>query len=225
LASTDVFIDSNVLANWMILDGAVQKAKENPKRLHEIQERAGRKWPSYQLLEELRRIGNRPSFTSLFKFGTSAFAMAETSHVILKEYVASRLQRKGIPPAQWESLSKQRHFSDEDRRDLISQLKRLQEVFFKPHSRILYQMDETDFLVASDLVTLFRLSTTDAFLVSQAAKRECDYFLTEDKPLRHLLPKYRRGMIWMRMISAQEMLAQIKQALRYLDAEDLNHSL
>lgn len=211
MASIDVFIDSNVLADWMLLDGAVQEAKQNPKRLQEIREKAGRKWASYQLLEELRRIGNPPSFTSLFKFGTSAFAIAETSHVILKEYVANRLEKKGIPPEKWESLSKQRHFSDEDRRNLISQLELLQEVFFKPYNRILYQMDETDFLVASDLVTTFRLSTTDAFLVSQATKRGCNYFLTEDKPLRHLLPKFRSGMIWMRMISAQEMLAKLKE--------------
>lgn len=213
MASIDVFIDSNVLANWMLLDGAVQKAKQSPKRLQEIQERAGGKWPSYQLLEELRRIGNPPSFTSLFKFGTSAFAIAETSHVILKEYVASSLYKKGIPFAYWESFGKQEHLSDKDRRDLISQLERLQELFFKPNSRILYPMDQTDFLAASDLVTSFRLSTTDAFLVSQAAKRECNYFLTEDKPLRRLLPKYRRARFWIRMISAQEMLAQVKQQL------------
>ena len=209
MVSIDVFIDSNVLANWMLLDGAAQKAKQSPERLQEIQERAGRKWPSFQLLEELRRIGNPPSFISSFKFGTSAFAIAETSHVILQEYIAGSLYKKGIPFAYWESFSKQEQLSKRDQEDLISQLDHLLETFFNPEHQILYRMDgmTTDFTTVSILVTSFRLSTTDAFLVSQATKRGCDYFLTEDKPLRDLLPRYKR----MSMISAQEMLSQLKQ--------------
>jgi hypothetical protein len=205
------------MANWMLLDDAVKRVKKlgrkGSHKLQELREKKSlsRRWDSYDILEELRKIGNPPSFRALFKFGTSAFAIAEISQVVLDKYVSSSLYEKAIPPAWWGTSRKEEPLTKEDRKELISLLNHLLETFFNPQHRIMYEWNTARFTTSSELVASYELSTSDAFLVSQASTIECDYFLTEDKPLRHLLPEY-GDWITMKMISAQEMLSKLKRS-------------
>ncbi len=189
----------------MLLSGAIQKFKaQDDEKVKELREIAGRRWPSYQLLEILRGLGKRVPII----FGSSTFAFAETNHVILQEYIASRLHEKGVPFEFWDTLRHKEELEGDDEVDLYDQQNLLIATFFAWNKRILRWYDHSDFFSVRTLITSFRVSTTDAFLASQARRAKCTYFVTEDRNLRDLLAKW-RGI---EPISAEAMLGELKKA-------------
>ena len=184
--ATRAFVDSNVLANWMLIDAAVQEIGDSATEL--LKAKAGRKYPSYVLLEKLRKTSGQ----SPIGFGTSRFAVAETIRVILDEYIKRRIDDKGIPYQYWEFVIKQEKLSDQDKEDLFKQVLRFFTIFRKPSTKMILRFHEGhDLNDVHDLIVSTRLSATDAFLVSQAIHGGCTYFVTEDEPLRRLLKKGR----------------------------------
>ena len=188
----------------MLLAGAIEKVKsQGEKKLKELRDSAGRRWPSYVLLEELSKLNQKQPII----FGTSTFAVAETNHVILQEYISRRLYEKTVPFEFWDSLKNRERLTKDDELDLYGQQNRLVWVFFTGSHPLLRSYEVPNFSAVGELITAFRVSSTDAFLVSQAQKARCRYFVTEDRALKGLLKGY--GKIT--PMSSQFMLDQLKK--------------
>jgi hypothetical protein len=196
----------------MLLDAAINKIGDDQKKLKELREKTSRRWPSYRLLEEIRKkASNLP-----LKFATSTFAFAEITSVILSEYVSSRLYDAGVPFLFWEGLQKQEKLSEKDEDLLIQEEIRLLSVFMNagqtdaPREPLIKWADPPDFVSIPRLITSLRISTTDAFLVAQASQAECAYFVTEDKTLRKLLKPYEK----LKPLASQTLLGRMKSMPR-----------
>jgi predicted nucleic acid-binding protein len=193
----------------MLLDAAIQEVlrEGGNDALLGLREKSEvvNKWPSYELLEECRRLNSR------FQFGTSDFAFAETSHVILDEYINGILRDRLHIPIQFISkrLRKKVQLEPEDEQELMSQVSRFLSIFYDPTNEVLTWFEGCDFARATMLITSARISTTDAYLVGSALHNQCPFFVTEDEPLRRLM-KEKVGPI--EGVSAQAMLSELKQA-------------
>ena len=202
--ASKAFIDSNVLANWLLLDGVITKIKDRGEAaVAELKKRSERKWPSYLLLEEIRETGR---FSPL-KFGTSLLALAETTTVIFNEYVASRLHEKNVPYQFWEWARKREHLSESDVKDLLTQIQRFRHLYLWSKPSPMEWLNWVDFDAVANMIAQ-GASTTDAFLVGAANEAGCKYFVSEDDPLRRILRKV--GSI--RQISAQAMLDELRKS-------------
>ncbi len=203
------FIDSNVIANWMLIDAAIQEiGQEGEAALSALRERTEviNRWPSYRVLEEY----GLPIYRTKFEFGISAFAFAETSRVILDEYINGILHDRIHVPIQFitKALRKKVRLSPEEEHDLTLQVARFLTIFFEPKNEILAWFEGCDFATASILITSARISTTDAYLVGSGLYNKCNYFVTEDEALRRLMKETNVHNI--EPVSAQAMLSNLK---------------
>lgn len=111
----------------MLLDAAVRElTPKGESALKELREISGAKYPSYLLLNELLPLGKQLPYI----FGTSTFAVSETTHVILEEYIYKRLHDRGVPFRYWSSLQNRQQLSQDDERDLFRQIQRFLSSFF-----------------------------------------------------------------------------------------------
>jgi predicted nucleic acid-binding protein len=195
----------------MLLDAAIRELAEAEgaeKAVAELREKAEvmNKWASYQLLEDCRLA----SFRTQFEFGISDFAFAETSHVILDEYINGILRDKWNIPIQFinKTLRKKVALDPEDEHDLMLQVSRFLSIFCEPANQVLVWFEGCDFATASVLITSARISTTDAYLVGSALHNGCTYFVTEDSPLRKLMKE--RNVRNIEPVSAQAMRGILK---------------
>lgn len=196
----------------MLLDAAITETRsKGEKTRRELKERAGRRYPSYILLERLRTTKRSLSI----EFGTSVFAIAETTRVIFDEYLARRMYDLGIPYQYWESVRRNERLSEDDLMELRDQINRFLSAFFSLHGSVLNHYEEYSFQIVSALITSVRVSTTDAILVATAMQSGCAYFVTEDHPLRQLLrsPRLDKSPFLNRIdgISSQTILSKIEQ--------------
>jgi predicted nucleic acid-binding protein len=180
----------------MLIDGAVREVGQSAH--NRVRDKAGRKYPSYLLMQRVRDSGG----TLPVNFGTSTFAVAETTRVILDEYILRKIVNQGIPIQYWEGVIKREKVSDRDSDALFDQILRFLQIFYTAPHMIMTWHEQPDFVAVQYLITTARLSTTDAYLVGQAREGRCTYFVTEDKPLRELLRE--KGKI--QPIAAQDML-------------------
>jgi hypothetical protein len=91
------------------------------------------------------------------------------------------------------------------------------EIFSTAKGRILSWYETPDLIEVEIEIVLFRVSTTDGFLVSQAVGAGCKYYVTEDKDLRDRLARHRH----IEPISAQAMLDELKKTPCPADATSL----
>lgn len=193
----------------MLLDAAIQEVQREAGNdaLLGLREKSEvvNKWPSYELLEECRLPNSQ------FQFGTSDFAFAETSHVILDEAINGILRDRWHIPIQFinKRLRKKVRLEPEDEQELMLQISRFLSIFFNPASQVLVWFEGCDFATASGLITSARISTTDSYLVGSALHNGCTFFVTEDAPLRDLMKEMNVKNI--EPMSAQAMRGALKE--------------
>jgi len=180
------FLDSNVLANWMLLDAQIRLG---PVSASKLLNRLVKQKPSYLLLERVRKDNKLKGILS-----TSGFAFAEVISVLFEQYIQTRMYNQGIPLKYWERERRRERLSLADRTDMAQQIRHLQKEFFDIEDmRIAYVDDDYRFDDVVRLITYHRIDQYDAILLSTAVGSGCDYFITEDMRLRESLPKFERN--------------------------------
>jgi predicted nucleic acid-binding protein len=204
---TTTFIDSNIIADWMLFD-AIRETK-GQTAVDTIREHRQSSYSSYCLLEELRKNKNISLF---YHWVTSQFAQAEIMTVMLDGYAERRLADRTGATSRYMSkpLLRQLKFEAQDVREFFNQLERFRYEFILGHNHMIRLVPDTyrlrDIIL---LVAYSRLETSDAFLVSTALSNQCDCFLTRDGNLIKSLKK--SNMI--KPTHPQPLLSEINQRL------------
>ena len=181
------FVDSSVLANWILLDGAISELRaKGDEEVANLRKLAERRFPSYDLLEKIRSSARLLPV----RFGTSLFAIGEITKVVLDEYILKKLYESRLPFRYWDTFRNRQQLTDDEIDQLWGQISRFLFSFLPLPSRRNQPLSWFDGYHAASVMSLIgavRVSTTDAFLVGNALANHCKYFVTEDEPLRKLL--------------------------------------
>lgn len=182
------FIDSNVIANWIIISEALKLEKEKkPKNV--LKEFHKKIQNSYFLLEKIK--------DNLFEncvFFTSQFALCEVYNVIGTEFKSRNLAKKRIPYRYWPSMLRQIKLKDEHFPEIDKSLKDFVNIFlnkedYKIYRAELYSQDDV-----GHLLWICNCNTHDGLLIAQAKYYNCKYFITEDKNLVENMRKKKFGI-------------------------------
>ncbi|MCD6171296.1 MAG: hypothetical protein J7J36_02615 [Thermoplasmata archaeon] len=99
-----IFLDSNVIANWILIKDSAKKFKEFKdekilrKRLENISY-------SYTLIEALMN-------TDEYEVETSNLAIGEVYHVIYNEILSLKMYRLGIPLTLWSKMREKQKLTE-----------------------------------------------------------------------------------------------------------------
>jgi hypothetical protein len=101
-----VFIDANVIANWVIVSEALKQKEENTgkKLLKDLHKKIQN---SYFLLEKVKESDGKTCI-----FYTSQFALCEVYNVIGTEYKSRKLFEKRVPFRYWGIMLKEIKLKD-----------------------------------------------------------------------------------------------------------------
>lgn len=199
------FLDSNVLANWALLDASIRL---RPRTADELLNRLVKQKPSYLLLERVRKDDKLRGILS-----TSRLAFAEIISVLFEQYLQTRMYNQGIPFKYWQRERDTERLSEADRADMAQQIRHLEREFFNPSNmRINYVNDNYSFDDVARLITYHKIDQYDAILVSTALESGCDYFVTEDTRLHETLRSFKQ----IAMIRSQGYLGMIKARAKNL---------
>ena len=176
------FLDSNVLANWVIVSSAIEKktriSKDEKKKL--LNKLSTPVKSSYNLLEKIRN--KNPMENTFF---TSDIAICEIFSVIGDEYRAKVLHRDGIPIRYWSNMIYKVDLSRSYLRQINNEINNFYNLFVTDNKII--RKSDFNFNEVGELVFLFKCNTHDALLIAESLKMGCKYFVTEDQRLRDRL--------------------------------------
>ena len=199
------FLDSNVLANWLLLDATIRLGKVDRAELFK---RLTRQTPSYLLMEAVR---TDKRFYGLLT--TSRLAFAEIISVILEQAIQKRMYDQGIPFKYWERERFVEKLSRNNRSEISKDIFRLENAFFTSN-QVRYVHDDYSFADFMPLVlrsfNSFRIDQYDAILISTALEHGCKFFITEDQRLRRSVSNF-RGI---KLVAAQDYLAAVKGSVK-----------
>ena len=176
-----VFLDSNVIANWILIKDLSEKIDEF-KNERVLRRRFESISFSHTLIEALL-------FSDKYKVETSNLAIAEVYHVIDNEIISLRLYRNGIPLTLWSKMREKQKLTEEDKyliRETITRyIGELEE-----NADIIN--DKIDREVYPKLVLEYGLRTHDAVLLTTAILDRCSWFITNDREIVSLCKKKRK---------------------------------
>ena len=218
------FIDSNVIANWILVNGRVNELKKKikikeqmTKEINKLLNKYPKLKPSYKLLEIIRTNELKE-----YTFIVSDLVIAEIYNVICEEGKAKKLHSNGIPFRYWPKYIYKIKLNIYDEIEIIDEIIKFVEIFIgieKPINKIkhlerLKKPKKTwseesilyDFGIFSGAILKLRCETYDALLFAQAFSEKCKYFVTEDSNLRKQLKKHKGKT---KVVSAQYFLRDI----------------
>jgi predicted nucleic acid-binding protein len=179
----NIFLDANIMADWLLISPEILKIKDENQKVLKLKEI----WKNYtsprvcfEILERLRydRIKNT-------KFFTSELALSELGDVIFKELRSKALSARGVAFRYIPKMIKNLEPADTEVTDILKRVKSFRDIFVK--DKVEVHDNLRDPLLALYLLTVFRIETYDAYLISQAVDAKCRYFVTKDKELRDSL--------------------------------------
>ena len=184
------FIDSNVIANWIIVSSGL-KTKENisvGETEELLSELSSPVVNSYYLLEKIKneKIEN-------FCFYTSHIAYSEVFSVIGDEYRARLLSQKGVPVRYWTNMINEVVLPEKYIEQIYKEIKNFIELFFES-KKFAWALDISNRDVGFFIFNC-KCNTHDAIILSGALMEKCKYFITEDERLRSRLKKMKYNKI------------------------------
>lgn len=177
-----VFIDANVIANWILISSSVERLEE--LRDDKILSERFRTFSySYVLIEALKE-------DDMYEAVTSTLAIGEVYHVLYNEVLSLKLYRSGIPIT---LLSKLRSKNDltEDEKSLFWETVRSHLNELK--SFIVVIDDNVNDEVYPKLVLDYGLRPHDAILLTTAVCNGCNWFITNDSEIIQLNKQKSKG--------------------------------
>ncbi|WP_240910584.1 PIN domain-containing protein [Thermococcus sp. GR6] len=170
-----IFLDSNVIANWIL----IKKAQEGNQELRKdklLRERFKRFSYSYTLIEGLREISNYETLIS-------PLVIAEVYHVVYNEVLSLKLYRLGIPLTLWSKLKNKHKLTEEEKFEIWEAVtKNIKEL----RKSVKIVNDEVDEEIYPKLLLDYNLRPHDAVLLTTAIINGCAWFITNDKEIVNL---------------------------------------
>ncbi|WP_461864825.1 PIN domain-containing protein [Thermococcus sp.] len=177
-----VFIDANVIANWILISSSAERLEEL-KDDKILSERFRAFSYSYVLIEALKEDGTYESVTS-------TLAIGEVYHVLYNEVLSLKLYRSGIPITLWSKLRNKNDLTEDEKSifwDIVrSHLNEL-------NSFIAVIDDKVDDEMYPKLVLDYGLRPHDAVLLTTAVLNECKWFITNDSEIIQLNKQKPKG--------------------------------
>jgi len=202
-----IFFDANIIADWLLIAPKIINIKDEREKELALKNL----WKEYtapkicfEVLELLRS-----KKIEGFIFLTSDLALSEVGDVIFKESRSINLTKKGIAYRYIPKMIKKIVTSEGEVDNIMEQFMLFRTTFLnrngsktkiKIHNRL------RDPILPALLISLFRIETYDAYLISQAYDAKCDFFVTKDKDLRKEV-KF-EGIS---LISPEKLLEEIKK--------------
>lgn len=194
----NVFIDSNVIANWIVIDGWYRevtdegKKQERLTRFNEEIKKYSYQKSSYEFLEKLKIN------TFGHSFFVSELVLNEVTSVILEEYVSRRLISQGIPirfwTKQWNKYKEDVKLEKEDEESIKNGIRHFIDAFIGTKNgnaaNIIRRVKEKyDRETIFELIISYKVDSHDSSIAGIAVANECEYLITEDKRLIEKLNK------------------------------------
>jgi len=174
-----VFIDSNIIANWIIISEAIKLTKETKDKI-ELNDFHKKIQNSYLLLEKIKE--NKYENESV-QFFTSQFSLCEVYNVIGTEFKARKLFEKNIPFRYWTSMIKKIKLKNEQFPEINKSLDGFANTFLNPNNLKMNEVDTYKKDNVGRLLWIYNCNTHDGVLIAQAINKKCNYFITEDEEL------------------------------------------
>jgi len=176
-----IFLDSNVIANWILIKDSAKKFEEfkDEKILRKRFENISY---SYTLMEALMT-------TDEYEVETSNLAMGEVYHIIYNEVLSLKMYQSGTPLTLWSKMREKQKLTETEkfliRGATTKYLKELKK-------KITPTNDKIDDEVYPKLILEYRLRTHDAILLTTAILDDCTWFITNDKEIVKLNKRKRK---------------------------------
>ena len=165
-----VFLDSNIIANWILIGDIFSANPELDKNDKILNQRFRNLSYSYALVEALLKSDE-------YEVKTSDLALGEVFHVIHNELLSLKMYRLGIPLTLWTKLRGKHDLNEEEQssvREIINKyIRRLRRKIIKVDDRV-------DDEIYPKLVLGYKLRTHDALLLTTAVLERCSWFITND---------------------------------------------
>ncbi|AEA47898.1 PIN domain-containing protein [Archaeoglobus veneficus] len=170
-----IFLDSNVIANWILIKDFAQKFEElkDDKILNQRLENISY---SYTLVEALLE-------TDDYQAKVSNLTLAEVSHVLYNEILSLKMYRLGIPLTLWSKL-RGKHDLTKEEKFLVKET--IAKYLGELKSKVRVVNDTIDDEIYPKLILEYKLRTHDAILLTTAIFNECSWFITNDREIVEL---------------------------------------
>jgi len=183
---TICFLDSSVMADWLIFDLAL-KSKKNSEEKKKLKDRRLKDNPelvySFDLLSSI--LLTQPED---FSFLTSSLAISEVISVIHDKFCIDMLYEQGIPLKYWFKQRENFILPKEEIETLIEEILFFYKTFI---GKIIFLAENQDLPNTLEIIT-FHKETHDSFLISQAIKSKSEYFISKDGRLIEHLKDYKK---------------------------------
>lgn len=177
-----VFIDANVIANWILISSSINRLEEL-KDDKILNERFKAFSYSYVLIEALKEDDSYEALTSTLVLG-------EVYHVLYNEVIALKLYRSGIPLTLWSKLRNKNDLTEDEKSIFWDTVRsHLNEL----RSFIFVVGDNVDDEIYPKLVLDYGLRPHDAILLTTAIKNECGWFITNDSEIIQMNKRKPKG--------------------------------
>lgn len=177
-----VFIDANVIANWILISSSIGRLEEL-KEDKILNDRFKAFSYSYVLIEALKE-------NNIYEAVTSILALGEVYHVLYNEVLSLKMYRSGIPLTLWSKLRNKNDLTEDEKsifwdtvRSYLDELK----------SFIAVIDDKVDSEVYPKLVLDYGLRPHDAILLTTAVLNGCSWFITNDNEIIQLNRQKRKS--------------------------------
>ncbi len=197
------FIDSSVMANYLLIKLLAIDEKIPNDRIKEevfkekITPGLKRAYSSYELIEKIKEL-KKPKM-----FFTSSLALSETISVVYDNYILSHMKKERIPI---KYFFQYKEYIRMPSRYLSRVAKEAISFYLEIKNKITFTEDSFIQLV-TELISKFKCDTHDSFLLGQAWRKKCNYFVTTDKRLKDKLKKRKKP----KLIYPQEALNFLKK--------------
>lgn len=180
----DVFIDASVLADWMILRLDYREKGKNENVITSYKEKNYRAYCSYKLIESLR-TGIKGC-----KFYISDLSIMEVTSVIFEKNILTQMASESISLKYFWKYKNEFKLPSQAYGMIHHEIYNFYKLFIKNNKINL--SNEMNYNVCKYLICKYNVDTHDAFLLSQANNKKCNYFLSNDNSLRGCIKKYRK---------------------------------
>ena len=194
------FIDSNIIANWILISERLKLKKEeqDKKLLKEFHKKIQN---SYSLLEKIKDNEYRTC-----QFFTSQFALCEVYNVMGLEYKSRKLSEKRIPFRYWVKMMRDIKLKDKQFPEIDKSLIEFVNTFLNPNDLKIGRAERYEQDSVGRLLWIYNCDTHDGVLVAQALNRNCNYFITEDD---RLIKNMKNNKLGIKVYHCQTFLGEI----------------
>lgn len=186
-----IFLDSNVVANWLLIDMQIRQIRKRMKNRDNISKRIKyilslekTQARDYELIERIKK----KKFNQHI-FYISEFVILEAFTVLVEEYFLRASHKKGILITYLKKSKKRTELSEADADEMVDGLERLGKISRKGIIEVIY-FPTYSLPIAFDLIANYNQHASDAKLLAIAIKNGCKLFVTNDSEITKSMKEF-----------------------------------